>query len=63
MDLVLFDMAVNNYQGYFVATSGRCYEEQKRPNRQDVLDIMKKAFGIGPVGNMIIQGFLRNLFE
>lgn len=50
MDLVLFDMAVNNYQGYFVATSGRCYEEQKKdPNRQDVLDIMKKAFGIGPV--------------
>ncbi|HEY8395732.1 MAG TPA: hypothetical protein VIK96_03050 [Bacilli bacterium] len=50
LDLVLFDMAVNNYRGYFVATSGRCYEEQKKdPKRQDVLDIMKKAFGIGPV--------------
>lgn len=50
MDLLLLDLAVNNYRGYFVASSGRCYEAQKKnPNRQDVLDIMKKAFGIGPV--------------
>lgn len=52
MDLLLLDLAVNNYHGYFVATSGRCYEEQKQnPNYQDVLDIMKKAFDLGPVKN------------
>jgi hypothetical protein len=50
IDLLMLDLAVNNYRGYFVATSGRCYEEQKKnPQRQDVLEIMKKAFGIGPI--------------
>jgi hypothetical protein len=52
LDLLLLDLATHNYRGYFVATSGRCYEAQKKdPRTQDVLDIMKKAFGIGPVAD------------
>jgi hypothetical protein len=50
MDLILLDIAMHQYKGYFSAASGRCYEEQKiNPNRQDVLDIIKKAFDLGPV--------------
>ncbi len=50
LDLLLLDIASYSYNGYFVATSGRCYQEQKQdPNCQDVLDIIKKAFDLGPV--------------
>ena len=49
MDLLLLDMALHNFRGYFCAASGRCYEAQKKdPDRQDVLDIMKRAFGFFP---------------
>jgi len=50
MDLLLLDMALHSFQGYFSATSGRCYEQQKKhPDRQDTLDIAEKAFGSGHV--------------
>lgn len=50
MDLLLLDMALHNFHGFFCAASGRCYEAQKKgPLRQDVLDIMEKAFGFGVV--------------
>ncbi|MGI6781761.1 MAG: hypothetical protein ACOX56_02920 [Acholeplasmataceae bacterium] len=50
MDMILLDMAMHNFNGYFNAASGRCYEVQKcDPNQQDILDIMKYAFDIGPV--------------
>ncbi len=50
MDMILLDMAMHNFNGYFNAASGRCYEVQKcDPNKQDILDIMKYAFDIGPV--------------
>ena len=46
MDLILLDMALHSFHGYFCAASGRCYEAQKKdPGRQDVLEIMDKAFG------------------
>lgn len=49
MDLLMLDLALHNYRGYFNAASGRCYEMQKKdPKTQDVLDIMKKAFDLGP---------------
>lgn len=49
LDLLLLDMALHNFQGYFCAASGRCYEAQKKePQKQDVLDIMKRAFGFFP---------------
>jgi hypothetical protein len=49
LDLLLLDMALHNFQGFFCAASGRCYEAQKKePQRQDVLDIMKRAFGFFP---------------
>jgi len=48
LDLLLLDMALHSYKGYFCASSGRCYENQKKhPARQDVLDISEKAFGMG----------------
>jgi hypothetical protein len=47
LDLLFLDMAMHSYEGYFVATSGRCYEEQKRnPEQADVNDILAHAFGI-----------------
>lgn len=50
LDLLLLDMAQHSFQGYFCASSGRCYEAQKQdPARQDVSDIMEKAFGFGLV--------------
>ncbi len=50
LDMILLDMAMHNYNGYFNAASGRCYEVQKcDPNKQDILDIMKYAFNIGPI--------------
>ena len=49
LDLLLLDMALHNFQGYFCAASGRCYEAQKKdPQKQDILDIMKRAFGFFP---------------
>lgn len=46
LDLLLLDMALHSFQGYFSASSGRCYEKQKQdPNAQDTLDIAAKAFG------------------
>jgi hypothetical protein len=49
LDLLLLDMALHNFQGYFCAASGRCYEMQKKdPQKQDILDIMKRAFGFFP---------------
>ncbi|MFA7045584.1 MAG: hypothetical protein WC172_04890, partial [Candidatus Izemoplasmatales bacterium] len=47
MDLLMLDMAMHQFEGYFVATSGRCYEKQKKdPRNADVNDILKCAFGI-----------------
>ena len=49
LDLLLLDMALHNFRGYFCAASGRCYEAQKKePHKQDILDIMKRAFGFFP---------------
>lgn len=50
LDLLLLDMAAHSYKGLFCATSGRCYEAQKKdPFKQDVLDIAGKAFGQGNI--------------
>lgn len=47
LDLLFLDMAMHSYEGYFVATSGRCYEDQKKsPEKADVNDILAFAFGI-----------------
>jgi hypothetical protein len=47
MDILMFDMAIHSFNGYFVATSGRCYENQKKdPKLAEVNDILKHAFGI-----------------
>ncbi|MCR3906059.1 MAG: hypothetical protein NUK62_03420 [Tenericutes bacterium] len=47
MDLLFLDMAMHSYDGYFVSSNGRCYEDQKI-NRElaDVNDILAHAFGI-----------------
>lgn len=45
LDLLFLDMALHHYRSYLAATSGRCYESQKKdPQTQDVADIMQKAF-------------------
>lgn len=50
LDLLLLDMALHSFDGAFCASSGRCYEAQKQsPEKQDVLDIMEKAFGLGRI--------------
>jgi hypothetical protein len=47
LDLLFLDMALHSFEGYFVATSGRCYETQKKDsNLHDVNDILAHAFGI-----------------
>ena len=47
MDLLFLDMAMHSFNGYFVATSGRCYENQKmHPELADVNDLLSHAFGI-----------------
>lgn len=47
LDLLFLDMAMHTYEGYFVATSGRAYEAQKKSGKNaDVNDILKHAFGI-----------------
>lgn len=46
LDLLFLDMALHHYRSYLSATSGRCYEQQKKyPPTQDVADIMQRAFG------------------
>jgi len=50
LDLIMLDMALHSFQGYFCAASGRCYEAQKKdPQKQDVLEIMDMAFGFSRV--------------
>jgi len=50
MDLFMLDLALHSYRGLFSASSGRCYETQKQdPNKQNVMDIIEKAFGFGLV--------------
>lgn len=47
LDLLLLDMALYSFEGYFVTSSGRAYENQKKRGADaDVNDILKKAFGI-----------------
>ena len=47
LDLLLQDMALHSFEGFFSAASGRCYERQKKdPKAQDTLDIAAKAFGL-----------------
>ena len=47
MDLLLLDMALHSFQGYFSVSSGRCYEAQKKdPAKQDTVDILSHAFGL-----------------
>lgn len=46
LDLLLLDMAMHRFEGRFVASAGRAYEEQKKdPARADVNDILAHAFG------------------
>lgn len=46
MDLILLDMAMHGYKGLLVASSGRCYEDQKKyPLEQDTLEIMETLSG------------------
>jgi len=45
LDLLLLDLALYSYDGYYSSTSGRCYENQKKDgNKQDTLEIYKAAF-------------------
>ena len=47
LDILFLDMAMHSYEGYFVASSGRCYENQKKDSSlADVNDILAYAFGI-----------------
>jgi hypothetical protein len=47
MDLLLLDMALHSFRGYFAASSGRCYEaSEKDPEQQDTADILSHAFGV-----------------
>jgi hypothetical protein len=47
LDILFLDMAMHSFEGYFVATSGRCYENQKKDSSlADVNDILAHAFGI-----------------
>ena len=48
MDLLLLDMAMFSYDGYFSSSSGRCYEEGKKSGqKQAIRDIYECAFGDG----------------
>jgi len=50
MDILLLDIAMHSYRGFFCATSGRCYEAQKKdPARQDTLEIAEKVWGFGNI--------------
>ncbi len=47
LDIMFLDFAMHSFNGYFVASSGRCYEEQKKnPEKADVNDILAHAFHI-----------------
>lgn len=48
MDLILLDMAMHSWNGLFCATSGRCYEAQKKnPLRQNTLGVSEALWGFG----------------
>lgn len=48
MDLLLLDMGMHSFKGLFAATSGRCYEHQKKnPGVQNTLNISEKVWGFG----------------
>lgn len=50
MDLLLLDMAMHSYEGLFVASSGRCYEKQKKePKAQNTLEISECVWHFGHV--------------
>ncbi len=50
MDILLLDIALHSYKGLFAATSGRCYEEQKKyPLKQDTIDITEHLFGFNNI--------------
>lgn len=45
LDLLMLDMAIHNFGGRFVGSSGRCYEAQKiDPKTADVNDMLAHAF-------------------
>ena len=47
LDLFFLDLALHSFEGYLVASSGRCYEEQKKnSSAADVNDILAHTFGI-----------------
>jgi len=47
LDLLFLDMALYSFEGYFVTSSGRAYENQKKRGADaDVNDLLKHAFGI-----------------
>ncbi|MDO9628550.1 MAG: hypothetical protein Q7I99_01510, partial [Acholeplasmataceae bacterium] len=47
LDIIFLDFAMHSFNGYFVASSGRCYEEQKKDREKaDVNDILAHAFQI-----------------
>lgn len=47
LDVLFLDFAMHSFNGYFVASSGRCYEEQKKDREKaDVNDILAHAFQI-----------------
>ena len=49
LDLMMLDFAHHSFEGRFVASSGRCYEAQKKErSKADVNDILDHAFGSGP---------------
>ena len=50
IDLLLLDMGMHSFKGLFGATSGRCYEKQKKnPMAQDTLEISEYVWGFGNV--------------
>jgi hypothetical protein len=45
LDILMLDFAHHSFQGRFVATSGRCYEKQKKDSANaDVNDLLNHAF-------------------
>ena len=63
MDLLLLDLAMHSYRGFFCATSGRCYEAQKKdPARQDTLEIAEKVWGFGNVKDYNYRRISANFF-
>lgn len=46
LDILMRDLATHSFRGRFGASSGRCYERQKKqPETADVTDIVQHAFG------------------